>query len=78
MTFNDTEMYVRRDKNINLTTIIDPNVCRSEALGMEYELDWAGHNHHSSLVTSIAFFSANLFIPLSLKIPIRDGFHEIL
>ncbi|CAA7058423.1 unnamed protein product [Microthlaspi erraticum] len=76
MTFNATEMCLRRN-NINLTTTIDSNICKSEAIGMEYELDWAGHHHHHSS-TSIVFFSATLFIPLSLKITIRDGFHEIL
>ena len=70
----DTEMCLRRN-NINLTTILDPKNSRNEAIGMEYE---AGQHHHSSLVTAIVFFSSNLFIPLSLKIPIRDGFHEIL
>lgn len=60
--------------NSNLTTIIDSNICRNKAFGMEYELDCVGHHHNSSVV----FFSATLFIPLSLKITIRDGFHEIL
>ncbi|KAL0701089.1 hypothetical protein Bca4012_057211 [Brassica carinata] len=77
--FNDTEMCLRRNNNITLTSILDPNFCRSEAIGMEYELDLAGHHHHhTSVVSTIVFFSATLFIPLSLKIHIRDGFHEIL
>ncbi|KAF8050267.1 hypothetical protein N665_2011s0004 [Sinapis alba] len=74
-------MCVRRNNNINLTTVLDSKVCRTEAFGMECELDCAGHHHHhhSSVVTTIIFFfSATLFIPLSLKIHIHDGFHEIL
>ncbi|KAF8047463.1 hypothetical protein N665_3010s0002 [Sinapis alba] len=67
-------MCLRRN-NLNLTTTLDPNISRNDSIGMEHE---AGHHHHLSLVTAIVFFSSNLFIPLSLKIPIRDGFHEIL
>lgn len=66
-----------RRNNINLTTIIDSNICRSKAIGMEHELDCVGHQY-SSVVTATPFFSSTLFIPLSLKITIRDGFHEIL
>lgn len=69
----DTEMCVRRNNIYLTTTIIDSN----EAIGMEHELDCARHQY-SSVVTSIPFFSATLFIPLSLKITIRDGFHETL
>lgn len=72
MTFIDTEMCMRRN-NTNLTTVIDSN----EAIGMEHELDSARHQY-SSVLTAIPFFSATLFIPLSLKITIRDGFHESL
>lgn len=69
-------MRLRRN-NITLTPILDPNFCRSEAIGMEYELDCAGQHHHHHHLSAVST-TATLFIPLSLKIHIRDGFHEIL